>query len=259
MEFTPAAASFTTAWPAAGVGSGTSSRVRASGPPGLWMRMAFMVTSRFEKSADLVHDLLAPRLDLLRADGLAGLEHPRLDLLRQLLRTLEEPGDLVKAVVEEREHGNGAELSLVQVLIHEVGVLVAEEHAELDIGIAFHQLEEHGHVVQGVPAPVLGDDHGLELLAQAGERRLVLRFDLDLREELHERLFVGAHLIQILLGGHPLREPLLREHLLSFGAAYRIAARSTVNFATSFSSASRTTRVTRLFGSMVSAGNAYTH
>src|SRR5215468_290630 len=215
MEFTPAAASFTTAWPAAGVGSGTSSRVRASGPPGLWMRIAFMVTSRFEEGSDLVDDLLAPWLDLLGADGPARLEHPRLDLLRQLLRPLEEPGDLVEALVEESEHGDGAELALVQVLVHEIGILVAEEHAELDIGIALDQLEEHGHVVQRVPAPVLGDDHGLELLAQAREGGLVVGLDLDLGKEFQERLLVRAHLIQVLLHGHSLRESFLRQHPVS--------------------------------------------
>src|SRR6266571_1017899 len=42
MKFTPAASIFTTAWPASGLGSGTSSRRSASGPPGVCTRIAFM-------------------------------------------------------------------------------------------------------------------------------------------------------------------------------------------------------------------------
>src|SRR5258707_1114623 len=99
----------------------------------------------------------------------------------------------------------------------------------------------------------------LDLLPHLGEGRLVLGLDLDLGQELHERLFVGAHLLQVLRHGHALRKPLLRQHRFSLCAAYRIAARSTVNFATSFSSASRITSTTRPFGSTFSAGKAYTH
>src|SRR2546429_410856 len=42
MKFRPAASIFTTAWPASGLGSETSSRRSASGPPGVCTRIAFM-------------------------------------------------------------------------------------------------------------------------------------------------------------------------------------------------------------------------
>src|SRR6266536_189461 len=260
MELTPAAASLTTACPAPGVGSGTSSRVRASGPPGVWMRIAFMVASYFQECSDFVHHVLPPRLDLLGPEGFPRLEHPGLDLFRQLLRPLEQSRDLVEVLVEEREDGDGAEGALVEILVHEIRVLVAQKRAQLDVRIALDQLEEHGDVVERVPAPVFGDDHDLELLAHLGEGGFVLRLDLDLGEELHECLFVRAHLVQVLRDGDALPESLLRQHRLSLcAAAYRIAARSTVNFATSFSSASLTTSTTRPFGSIPSAGKAYRH
>ena len=85
--------------------------------------------------------------------------------------------------------------------------------------VALDELEKHGDVVERVAAPVLGDDHALELLALRLERFLVLGLDFDLAEELHERVLVGAHLIEVLLDRHALREPLLRDHRISLCAA----------------------------------------
>src|SRR3989449_7065448 len=42
MKFSPAASILTTASPALGWGSGTSSSFMTSGPPGAWIRIAFM-------------------------------------------------------------------------------------------------------------------------------------------------------------------------------------------------------------------------
>src|SRR3989337_2326025 len=219
MKLTPAAASLTTAWPAPGVGSATSSYWSASGPPGAWMRMAFMAASHFQERADFAHDGLPPRLELLGAECLAHLEHLGLELLGHLGRPLQQSGDLVHVLVEEREDRDGAEHAFVEVLVHQVGVLVAQEYAGLDARVALDQLEEHGDVVERVAAPVLGDDHTLELLAERLERFLVLGLDLDLPEELHERVLVGAHLIEVLLDRHALREPLFRDHRISLCAA----------------------------------------
>src|SRR6266478_2874526 len=166
MKLTPAAASLTKAWPGPGVGSGTSSNLSASGPPGVWMRMAFMVGSGLEQCADFADHGLAPRVDLLGAERLADLEHLGLELLGHLGRALQQAGDFAHVLVEEREDRYGAEHALVQVLIHQVGVLVAQEHAGLDARVALDELEQHRDVVERVTAPVLGDDHALELLAE---------------------------------------------------------------------------------------------
>ena len=76
----------------------------------------------FEQRPDFPHDALTPLQGALGAERAPGFQHLLLDLLGLRGRPLDEARELVHALVEEREHGNGAVDPLVQVLVREVGV-----------------------------------------------------------------------------------------------------------------------------------------
>src|SRR2546427_382956 len=174
----------------------------------------------FEQRPDFPHDALTPLQGALGAERAPGFQHLLLDLLGLRGRPLDEARELVHALVEEREHGNGAVDPLVQVLVREVGVFVAQEDTQLDIRVPLDHPGEHRDVVEGVAAPVLREDEDLELRAQPVERCAVLRLDFDLAQELDELFLVRPHLVQVLLECHALREPLLRDH----GSPLRLAS-----------------------------------
>src|SRR5262245_37270887 len=269
MQLSPEASSFTTACPGPALGSGTSSSFITSGPPGVWTRIAFMsslssfrggqdngrrsapgpasvaraAALHLEQGADLLHHTAPPVHVALGVERAPGLEHLLLDLLRLGGRPLDEAGDLLHVLVEEREHRDGPVHALIEVLVHQLLVLVAEEDAQVDVGIALDHLGEHGDVVESVTAPVLGDDEHVELLAVLVEGLLVLGRDLDRLEELDELVLVRPHLREVLVQRHPLLELLLGHHRCGSFPSQRMADRSTVNVETSFSSELRTTRV----------------
>src|SRR5258705_613341 len=269
MKLSPAASIFTTACPAHAVGSAISSSFITSGPPGAWTRIAFMGSSpgwkgvagprrvkglALEEPADLLHHPAPPVQVTLPAEGATGLQHLLLDLLGLDGRALDEARHLVHVLVEEGEDGNGAVQALVEVLVHQLLVLVAEEDPHLDVGIALHHLGQHRHVVERVPAPVLGDHEHVQLLAVLVERPLVGGVDLDGVEELDELVLVRPHLREVLLDRHALLELLLGDHETP-PRSQRMAERSTVNVETSFSSGLRTTSVKRPVPLSPAAGN----
>src|SRR3989449_573191 len=176
------------------------------------VRPFFALFLDFEKRPDFPHDALTPLQGALGAERAPGFQHLLLDLLGLRGRPLDEARELVHALVEEREHGNGAVDPLVQVLVREVGVFVAQEDTQLDIRVPLDHPGEHRDVVEGVAEPVLREEEDLDLRAQPVERCAVLRLDFDLAQELDELFLVRPHLVQVLLERYALREPLLRDH-----------------------------------------------
>ena len=164
--------------------------------------------ARISSAADRCHS--AP---CWRAELAAQLELLLLHVLGDLGRALDEAGDLLHVLVEEHEHRDRPEDPAVQVLVHEVRVLVAEEHAHLDVRSALDHPREHREVGQGVPAPVLGDDEDVELLAR-GPRTTARSWGVTCvaAKRLQELVLVGGHLVEVLLERHALCEALLGDH-----------------------------------------------
>src|SRR6185312_5467756 len=79
MKFRPTASMRTTASPSLGCGAGMSSSWRTSGPPTLWMRMAFMP----RRLTQLVHQhpLAAKLLEVIGVLGGEGFAAEALDVL----------------------------------------------------------------------------------------------------------------------------------------------------------------------------------
>src|SRR5215217_17225 len=63
MKLTPDASTRTSAWPSPGRGSGMSSQVRTSGPPRLWMRMAFTLPPSCRPKKPAAEDRLSQGRD----------------------------------------------------------------------------------------------------------------------------------------------------------------------------------------------------
>src|SRR3989449_8883257 len=77
------------------------------------------VSLDLKERADLFHGALAPLEVALGAKRAPHLQHFLLDLLRLGGRPLDEAGELVHALVEEREHRDRPIDPLVQVLVPE--------------------------------------------------------------------------------------------------------------------------------------------
>src|SRR5438309_1867818 len=123
------------------------------------------------------------------------------------VRALVPAADLVPVLVEEL-HDRNRLVAVVQERVAQVGLLVAEEHAQLG---ARHRVDDVGderRVAVDVAAPVLGEHHHVLDVADAAEELPLLRGELGL---LVVVLGAGpgvAHLGHVVLPGQALGKPL---------------------------------------------------
>src|SRR3990172_4409092 len=169
-------------------------------------------SSRLEEGPNLIDRGLPPFLSVLLAERLPELSNLLLNELGDHWRPLDESGELIHIFVEEREDRDRAIDPLVQVLIHEVRVLIAQEDPHLDVGKSIHELRHHRNILERIPAPVFREYQDFERFPKPPPRLAILGADLDFLKKLEEALFVRRHLVQILLKRHPLLKPLLRHH-----------------------------------------------
>jgi hypothetical protein len=125
---------------------------------------------------------------------------------------LDEARQLVHLAVEERDDGNRAVEPALEVLIHDVGILVAHEDPQLDGGIGREETGHERHVRQRRAAPVLGDDHDLARPAEPVEHAGVDGLGGRAGEGTGQPLLVDGHPGHVLLQRQPLGEPLFGEH-----------------------------------------------
>src|SRR5262245_17103668 len=101
-------------------------------------------------------------------------------LARGGVRPLEPAADLVPVLVEE-DHDRDGLIAVVQERVAQVGVLVAEEHAQV---AALHRLADVGdqrRVAMDVAAPVLGEHHSVLHLVDGTEELPLFVGELGLR------------------------------------------------------------------------------
>src|SRR5262249_45296689 len=122
------------------------------------------------------------------------------------VRALHPAADLVPATVEEHDDRDGL-VTVVEQRVAEVGLLVAEEHAQLGAGDGLDDVGDERRVAVDVAAPVLGGhDDVLDALHAAEELPLVVR-ELGLRVVLLGPGPGVAHLGHVVLPGHARLEP----------------------------------------------------
>src|SRR6478672_8800403 len=83
---------------------------------------------------------------------------------------LGKPSNLVEIVVEEDKHRNRTELATVQIVIHQVGMLVAQKDAQVEFPTLGCEPTKDWQIVDDVTAPVLGQDEHMKWSRQALER-----------------------------------------------------------------------------------------
>src|SRR3954447_18992190 len=86
------------------------------------------------------------------------------------LRPLDEPADLAEVVVEEDKDGDRAELTAVQVVVYQVGMLVAQEDTHVELPALGGEPAKNGQVVDDIAAPVFGEYEHVERARQTLER-----------------------------------------------------------------------------------------
>src|SRR5215468_10331974 len=146
---------------------------------------------------------------------------PRMDSARA---GLQEAGELVHVLVEEREYRDRAVAPRLEVLVHQVEIRVARKEPHLDVRATLDQLGHVRHVGQAGAAPVLADDEHAACPGQTLEDLGVARSDREIVERIDEPLPVDGHMIDVLLQGQPLLEPLSGDHWhSSIGPAARKA------------------------------------
>src|SRR5258705_4035139 len=133
---------------------------------------------------------------------------------------LQKPRQLVYVLVEEGEHRDGAEASLLEMLVHQVEIRVARKGPPLDVRAALDELGHERYVGQTGAAPVLADDEHAARPAEVLQDLRLVRPDRHLVERLDESLAIDGHVIDVLLQGQPLLEPLFRDHRRSSRASF---------------------------------------
>jgi hypothetical protein len=68
--------------------------------------------------------------------------------------------DLLKILTQD-DHDRNRAGAVGQILIHQLRILIAWNHSQLESGRHVGELRNNGHGVRGVATPVLGDDQQL--------------------------------------------------------------------------------------------------
>jgi len=110
-------------------------------------------------------------------------------------RPLDEDPELVEGVVEEREHRDRLVLPLIQVRLHEVLVLIAQEDAHVERAALLRDHPEDGKIRDHVAAPVLGQREHMDRSIDRPERLEVLGGDLDAGLVRLDPVAVPGHLV----------------------------------------------------------------
>src|SRR5262249_29774824 len=119
---------------------------------------------------------------------------------------------LVHLLVEEHVDGNRAVASVLEELVHQIRILVAQEDPHLDLRRTLHKLDHVGKRGDGRPTPVLGDDEDPPSARASLQDLGVAGGGGDRLECGEEALLVHGHLIEVLAHRQALLEPLLRHH-----------------------------------------------
>src|SRR5262249_39311121 len=85
-------------------------------------------------------------------------------------RSLDETANFMELLIKKDQHRDRAKLTLIEVLIHDVKVLVAQEDAQVELAALLGNAAKNGQVVDNVAAPVLGQHQYVERVRQGFER-----------------------------------------------------------------------------------------
>src|SRR2546425_8637493 len=163
--------------------------------------------------------VLGHRGVLLGLVGGGRVDGPRADpagLGRRRVGALDPAPDLVPVLVEE-DHDRDGLVAVVQEDVSQVGILVAEEHAQVAVRHRLADVGEQRRVTVDVPAPVLGQHQGVPNLADAAEELALVRGQRRLRVVVFGASPGVAHLGHVVLPGQAFGEALCVEGNLQLG------------------------------------------
>src|SRR5438094_8554350 len=107
---------------------------------------------------------------------------------------LDPVAELAEVFVEENEHRDRLELPLVQIALHDVVVLVAEEDPHVELSALLREAPQHWKLRDHVAAPILGEDDDLHRARQRAERGDILFGEVQTLLVLLKALAVPRHL-----------------------------------------------------------------
>src|SRR5439155_17406032 len=126
--------------------------------------------------------------------------------VRDRCRPLDPVAELAEVVVVEDDDRDRLERALVEPALHQVVVLVAQEHADVELPARLREPADDRKVRDDVAAPVLGEDNDMERAWKLLEGGDVVRAQLDAPLVLLETLAVAGHLPLVGVEREPLRE-----------------------------------------------------
>ena len=115
--------------------------------------------------------------------------------------------ELAEILIEEHKDGDRLELTLVQVALHDVVVLIAEEDAHVQRSALPCEPSQHGKVRDHIAAPVFREHDDLDRARQRAECGDILFAELHTLLVLLKALAIARHLGFICLVRQPLVEP----------------------------------------------------
>src|SRR5579859_4482021 len=74
--------------------------------------------------------------------------------LRDTVGPFDEVAEFAERFVEEREDGYRTELSPVQVQVHQIEMLIAQEYPHVEVAAVLGQATEDGQIVNDIAAPI---------------------------------------------------------------------------------------------------------
>src|SRR5579885_956201 len=116
----------------------------------------------------------------------------------------DEAANLLELLIKKGEDMDGAKLPLVEILIHEVRVLVSQEHAQMELATFGGNTAKDRQIGDHVATPVFRDDEYVQGARQVLEDSDVRRVQLKLALVFDEAVLVARHLGLEFVVGHAL-------------------------------------------------------
>ena len=162
--------------------------------------------------ADSVGSASAP--GLLTTLGLVGYRRSSLgdhfvhgiDGGHQRAGGLDETGNFAHVLVKSDKHGNGSGAMLRKEAVGQLQLVVAVEHAEVDVVGSVSQAEDGWRGGHSVAAPVGREDGQVDGLIHRIEVIEDVVGNLDAGMDLEKRVLVDLNDVDVLVGGHTLIE-----------------------------------------------------